>query len=233
MKLYINKIKVCCVFLVVFIAFAGNSFALESRLTICIFKYAGTDSTIGNNNFAIFRKIYEEKISLLKDELSIFSDDLSYLSELRMFPPLASKALEDAFSMESDLKEYWKSSDALQLLRGSVFQKEATTYVRSQIYLGISSDSLNISSVVVRLPVIDEEFPNTSDTHSIVTYYALAMDAERLGKVSTVVRLLSKALEKLRDLERRGGIKQSLVPLKNSITVVVERYVETTKSLFQ
>ena len=66
----------------------------------------------------------------------------------------------------------------------------------------------------MRLPIHCDEFPTTSDAHSLVVYYALAQDAMRMNDDrSRVIELLSNAQDKVRDLKAHGALAPSWLTL--------------------
>jgi hypothetical protein len=68
----------------------------------------------------------------------------------------------------------------------------------------------------MRFTIEPENVPSTNDTHSLVTYYVLAMDARRLKCKPVVVRdFLSNAYSILQDLKKRpGGIDGDLAAME-------------------
>jgi hypothetical protein len=184
-------------------AFACDSPAASARQTIVLFDYSGAEQGEARNQYSLFKGALRDKITVWFDELADLRPAAPFLGDLGLHP--RSGPLPDTLAGPSDLEEYWRRNQALELLRGGVVPGNGNFSVRSRIYLGELSGELGSTSVSVSLPISGNEFANANDSHSLVTYYALAMEAKRLQCApGVVVGLLGKAREKAADLERRN-----------------------------
>ena len=122
-------------------------------------------------------------------------------------------------SSEAAVQQYWDQSRSLLLFRG-VLSSDAhdNFFAQSRIYLGsLRGDPLH-PSVAVRLPIHSDDFPTTSDTHSLIVYYALAKDAQRIGDDRAhIIELLSRAQDKISDLKKQSPLAPNLVGIEKDI----------------
>ena len=173
--------------------------AASARQTIVLFDYSGAEQGEAQNQYSSFKGALRDKATVWVDELADLSEVAPFLGDLGLGGPFP-----DTLTRTSDVKEYWRRNQALELLRGSIFPVDGSFSVMSRIYLGELSGGLGSTSVLVSLPISPNEFGNANDSHSLVTYYALAMEAKRLQcSPGVVVGLLSRAREKAADLDRR------------------------------
>jgi hypothetical protein len=201
---------------------------LGHRANVSLFQYAGADSGDAKVHFSRFRGILRDKIVVLGEEIGPGRAEFQYLKGLALKPE-GTEAYEDTLT-ESKAEHYWDDSRSLLLLRGNIFAENGGYHARSRLYLYGLHGSLPNVSVSMRLPIVDDAFPNTNDTHSLTLYYALAMDAARLECTpAMVIELLSKAEDKVRDLKLRGYGDPAVV----GIETAVERAIEAQKQRAQ
>ena len=188
------------------------------RLTIVLFDYSGAEQGEAKNQFSRFKGLLRDKIMVWSEELGQLRQGAPFLEHLALFPS-DSGPLPDTLANLSDVHNYWDRMHALELLRGIVQPGNDTFFVQSRIYLGDLKGTLPKPSVAMTLPITAREFANASDSHSLVTYYALAMEAKRLQCPSGImVELLSRAKEKAADLRKRGMADPDI----NSIITAVD-----------
>lgn len=182
----------------------------QPRLIIPLFKYAGTEVGEAQNQFSQFKGIIVRKLTTLIDELQ----DYAYLSKLDIHLPGGSP-ISDTLTNPEKRHVYWRDTNALELLRGTLWQGNPY-FVDSEIYIGDLRGNFPRREVHTRLLIAPENVPSTNDTHSLVTYYALAMDARRLQCEPALVRhFLSRAYSILQDLKGRpGGLVGDLVAIE-------------------
>lgn len=174
------------------------------RRTIVLFDYSGAEQGEAKNQYSLFKGALRDKMTVWLEELADLRSGAPFLDDIRLHPQ-GSASLPDTLAGPRDVEEYWRRNRALELLRGGVLPGDGSFSVQSRIYLGDLRGGLGSPSVAVSLPIAGSEFANASDSHSLVTYYALAMEAKRLGCPSgVVVGLLGRAREKAADLVRRN-----------------------------
>ncbi len=203
-----------------------------ARQHIVLFKYHGTVTDEANNHFSLFQGILRVKLRTLIEELQASTitestpqgytiqnqNALAYLNDLGLYLPGGSPA-QDTLTTLNKTHKYWNDAEALELMRGMMI-KEDPYIANSEIYIGSLSGCYNKRSVNVSLPVQPESVPSTNDSHSLVTIYALAMDALRLNRDMSIVKaLLAQATSILKDLKRRhnGQLLGDLEKLENAI----------------
>jgi hypothetical protein len=182
---------------------------LQPRLIIPLFRYEPTSDSTARSQFELFRSVVGTKLSTLAEEAkgaaihsgvqtTNFPDGLTlYLR--------AGQPLDDTLQDLTKRRQYWEQSDSLQLLRGRVWLGvPGKPFVQSDIYIGELRGAFPRPEVVVRLAVDPDEVATTNDSHSVVTYFALAMEARRLGCDQAIARsFLARASSILRDIQRR------------------------------
>jgi hypothetical protein len=173
----------------------------QPRTRIMVVRYIGNQE-----QFQSFRGIIEKKIDTLKGD---FPSQYIYTQDIH---------LEDVEKKPSDIEGFWRETGSLAVLSGMVFPQNQKSYVKSTFYLYDLKGNLGSDSVTLDLVIEPEEYGATQDTHSIVTLYALAMDAKRLGYTSDVVsRFLSRAYEissSLPEPARKGDIVRVIEAIK-------------------
>jgi len=201
-----------------------DALALTPRLTISIFKYGGLTTPRAEKEFDAFKEIITAKIVKLTQELEAKGSSFSYVSNLR------ANFVRDITSNEhlpftgsgQDLYDHWNSSGALQVMWGRIRSSDSKFSVRSEIFLGDLKGLLAMPSITLDLPIVDEEFDSTSDSHSVTTLYALAMDAQKRGRPKDeVLMFLSEAYGRMPDLPQNvQGIRDLQEAIRQSIEQV-------------
>jgi hypothetical protein len=175
---------------------------LGPRATVYLFDYGGAESADARDRHSQFQAAMLDKAERWGEELSRLGVGADYLEQLQVI-----KAGKDALAGKPALVgKYWRDSHALQLMSGIVDGASGQYSVRSRMYLGDLRGALESSSLIVGMPIAASQFGNVMDSHSIVTFYALAVDAERRRCDRAVaIALLNSLNEKVSDLRRRGG----------------------------
>jgi hypothetical protein len=197
---------------------SGISASVQPRLTIPVFRYAGSEDGEARNHFSRFQAVLSVKLATLIGEVQQADSGksevdpaagrsalrLDYLRDLGLYVP-KDGPITDTLNTLAKRETYWRVQNALQLLRGELWPGQPY-FVDSSIFIGDLRGSFPSPEVHIRMPVQPELVPSTNDSHSLVTYYALAMDARRLRCDPAIVRsLLSRAWSVLQDLKRRRG----------------------------
>jgi hypothetical protein len=152
------------------------------RLLVQVFDYAPSDAQ-QRQRFGQFQNIVRNKIQMLAESLAARHPECKYVGDLRIV-----RIDRQLASSPSEMLAEWRATNALAFFSGLVFQKEADIMVRSQPYFGeLAIDVPGISRVQLDLKVDEQEFSQTTDSHSLALLYALAMDARRLGYSRDVV----------------------------------------------
>lgn len=186
------------------------------RIELRMFKYSGVESGAAQDKFSLFYQILVEKLKHIQDEATSAEIDTKYLNNLKIIPDFAK--LEPPPREKDKLKTIWDSYPALILLSGLLDLDGTTYYVDSSIYWGGLKPAGLPDSIYARMPVTPAGQRNATDTHSMITFFALAMDAKRRGCHSSVVlHFLELADEKAKDLERRKELDDDLLKVKTSI----------------
>jgi hypothetical protein len=175
---------------------------LGPRAKVYLFDYGGAESPDARNRFSQFQSAMLDRAERWAEELSLLGVGADYLRELQVI-----KAGPDTLAgSPAQVRDYWTRSHALQLMSGIVDGADGQFSVRSRMFIGDLRGSLDSSSLVVGMPIVASQFGNIMDSHSVVTYYALALDAiRRRCDRAVAIALLNSVDEKVTDLRRRGG----------------------------
>ena len=193
------------------------------RLTISIFKYSGIRTERHENEFDAFKEIIVAKILKLTQEFETKGNRFDYISHLTpsFVSDLASNKHLPFIGSQKDLYDHWYSSGALEVLLGRIRSTGSIFSVRSEVFLGDLKGNLENPSLTLDLSIVDEQFDTTRDSHTLITLYALAMDAQGRGRPKDeVLTFLSEAYGRLPDLcEDMPGIKD----LKKALIMAIEQ----------
>jgi hypothetical protein len=177
---------------------ASGARADGERLSISMVSYSGNAE-----DFQQFRSRFRDWMQDLSGA-NPATMKVDYLSRLKLVEREADFPSQDA------LKNYWKSGEALQVLRGSIDKDAGNKYfVSSRIYLGEQRDTLGPESILIEVPFTVRDYADTRDFHTAVLLYGLAMDAERVdpGHKALIAQFLKGAKDKLRDIRNRKTLK--------------------------
>lgn len=199
----------------------------DDRTEIHMFRYAGTNDQSAMGAFLDFRDIIVHKLLLLARELGSRPEVAT--DRLRVAQVRDQGGEWTAFSADlSMLESYWRDHGPLGVLIGRVRQRADGFMVRSSMYLGGLQGDLPQAFIDIDLPIADEQFDTTRDSHSVVTLYALAVgtlrDPSSAGidcrrrDVST--HLLNEAYTRARDVTLE---LPSLTFVLDAITATLER----------
>ncbi len=194
----------------------GQSFCIDlARTDIAIYRYGGAKGE-GEQHFDIFQEIIYDKIDELNELLTEKTDEASYLENLRISDPI------DERIKTRDLGKRWKNQNLLLAMRGIMGPESGVYWVKSKIFLGdLASYKGYLGSnkeIIVRLKVSYENYANTTDSHTLVTLYALIIDAiQKQAPKNLIGHMISRAIETIADLERRYPLKEDFKLLKAAI----------------
>jgi hypothetical protein len=149
----------------------------DDRTEIHMFRYAGTNDQPAMGAFLDFRDIISQKLLLLAREVTEFD---TATNRLRITQVRDQAGDWTAFSADlSMLEGYWRDHGPLGVLLGRIRQRSDGFAVGSSMYLGPLQGDLPQAFVDIDLPIADEQFDTTRDSHSVVTLYALAIETLR------------------------------------------------------
>jgi len=180
---------------------------LEPRVLIPLFRYEPVTDNAAASHFRLFSSVLNTKVAALAGEASSGAARAAFASGLRIYTH-ANQPLDDTLQDAAQRKDYWDKSNSLGLLRGRIWPGAAgkPQSVQSDFYIGELRGAFPRPELTVQLPLDENQVSTTNDSHSVVTYYALAMEARRLGCDQAISRgLLARAASILRDIRRRAG----------------------------
>ena len=167
----------------------------QPRLRVSIFKHGGTDSATGKDAFGHLVELFRDRLITIRERLTEGSDkDRKYLARL------ADCLIEQGLSADDELsQQYLQDTHSLELISGALFIEQQTVFARSQVFLGDVGGTMR--RIPIEMKVSRNSFGSMRDLFSLVTIYALIMDAKRLN-MPVAVRLdyAQKALAILKDI---------------------------------
>jgi hypothetical protein len=196
---------------------AASTDPLGHRLTLSLFEYSGSQGE-SKVYFSRFKGILKDKLEVLVEELPASGKRFDYLRALAL-EPQGESGLRDGLTTEASVQDYWSRSHSLLLFRGVLSADNSGPYfAQSRVYMGDLRGGFAQPSISVRLPISVDEYPTTSDTHSLMVYYTLAQDAIRLGDdPANILDLLSRAQDKVRDLRHRSQLPPPIEQLSKAL----------------
>jgi len=173
---------------------------------VCIPMYPYSGNTReASRKFDYYRQIIAGKLHNLA---MVFSGtvEAKYLTRLSVF----NLAATSPPSLEQK-RAHWINYSALELMQGIITQTNGDYWIKSQIFLGdlgAMGNYLGKQQVTVDLLLSADELSTIADSHSLVTLFALAMDAKRLNLPAPyILSLLAEAEDTFADLRRRADVR--------------------------
>lgn len=183
----------------------------EPRVLIHIYKYSGVHTPEALGHFSQFKDIIQAKVSLIAEELELHNSSFAQLAKLSPFFVADQQGQHVAFTgSNADLLTRWQRANALEIFLGRVRKVDQDYFVKSRIFFGKLSTQLASPFLSIELPLRDQQYDTTRDSHSAAILFALAMDSKaRCRPGHETLALLSAAHEKLLDLTSElAGINQ-------------------------
>jgi hypothetical protein len=180
------------------------------RIAVPMYHYAG-QTPQASERFEFFREIFADKLRSLAARFYGF-DEAGYLDLLSVLP-----VPDAAPPSREEIRSQWTNAYALEIMRGIIAQRRDNFYwVTSRIFigeLGSLSNYLGAEELTVELRLSEEEYTSIIDSHSLITLFALAMDARRVGMPDYYYTgLLAAAEDVFADLLRRQKGKTPVQP---------------------
>lgn len=145
------------------------------RLKISVFRYLGKNEKASYYNDLVVKRL-KEKVDDIKKE---FADS----------PHIKRLFVERLDGEPDSYSQFFDEAMALQVFTGEMNDKRLVT----TIYLCNLRGSIPKEEVTISTKIALAEYQELRDIYKMVTLYALAMDAKRLGKTAEAIRFLQKA----------------------------------------
>jgi hypothetical protein len=157
------------------------------RMRVKVIHYSGAEDAKAKSALTSLFYILREKFEFWKADIKSLASEAPFLAQFDLSVDQAEVAGSEAPRPEQ-VSSYWITHpDILQIVYGSLFSQSPGGYVaESTIYLGslVSPDRETI--IHVTLPIDASEAAKIIDTHSLIAYYALGLEAYQLGCPSGV-----------------------------------------------
>lgn len=167
----------------------GTSAQDKPRTTINVVKYGGED------------KEYNQFLTILKQRAMKLvetygqKEGYDYLRDLYI----------ERTGSPNDFEAFWRDNNSLQVLNSSTKRVNNRLAVSSDIYLFALRGKLPQNSIVLEQMLSTDDFKLTRDTYTMITLYALAMDAKRMNRPSNVIAsYLRDAEEIAQDIPKKA-----------------------------
>jgi hypothetical protein len=178
-------------------------------ISIPMYRYPGT-TVNAPQLFAFFEEILADKLRMLTTRFEGVPEG-QYLEHLSV-----SEVVDSAPPSTAEIRRHWLNESALEVMHGIIVQRPDGYWVISHIFigeLGNIDNHLGSEDLMVELRISEDEYASIADGHSLVTLFALAMDAKRLKMPPfLVLRLLSAADDVFADIMRHARPNQRLDP---------------------
>lgn len=200
---------VCLVFATACFATSAPAQNSQPLLQIYMWRYSGSDQTPQRQAMMeTFRSIIQDKIDTIRSTVASDPDGVAYLGQLKISFAHQDEALSDA-------QAAWVADNALMILSGIVNPPAAGApqdSVTTSVYIGDLGrpplTPLDRAKFTVPLVVSSGEMGRIQDTHSLLTLYALTLDAVRTGQPNaTLARLLAEAKNIAVNLRQAGRLQ--------------------------
>lgn len=180
------------------------------RRLIVVFEFYGLNPGSAQLAFGNFRDILEmRQFTLLTEQLRLPQNRL-VLSVVGGPRP-------------TDKEKYWRDSGSLTLISGGLFEQNGFL-VDGDIFLGDLAEGLPTRSLPFSFRIQPGQYSATKDTYSVVTVFALAMDAEHSGEPrSEVIRYLQHALNLAKDLTAGASPPPEALKLRAAIEAHLQK----------
>ena len=182
---------------------------VHPRSEIKLFRYRGAESGgQASNQFDVFRGILEDRIANFYWKLrqatsaSAPAEDLDFFGQLSLSPPEA-----DTFPNSNAVRQWIRSDPTiLHVMRGTVFEQGGDFRFKTRSWF--AAEPLADPEMFPLDMVFNQDgFANYRDTHSLVIFLAVAIEAKRIGiRHDLIAAVVSEALNSIADLERRNAM---------------------------
>ncbi len=168
-----------------------------NRTQVHLFQYGRTHQPAFQTAFLDFQDMLRDKLPRLASEVQR-TGSMAIVTELALHPILGEGARlqtpdERAGSLAAR-RHYWTETGALSILTGKVLTKDSTPYIATTYFWGELRGPYPEEMLDITLPVTEEQFNTTDDSHSVATLYALAHEIGKdCNNRANAVRLLSEA----------------------------------------
>jgi hypothetical protein len=181
----------------------------EPQLTsIPIYPYPGLTREVSERS-SFLRAILRDKLRMLGYRFKGLPEG-EYLERLSV-----SEILTEGPSNTAEVRRLLVDDSALEVMYGIIVQRPDGFYwALDHVFvgeLGTMFDYLGSEELSFELRLSEDEYGSIADGHSLVTLYALAIDAKRLNMPRAhVVKLLSEAVDVFADIERHAKFSHHL-----------------------
>jgi hypothetical protein len=205
---------------------------LGPRDIVKVAHYSGAEGDRGGAALSQFMALLKDKYDQWKEDVNKIVPADKFLS---LHLDLDETEVKSGKTIDADDASniLMKVPKTLEVLWGLIFieanGQPTVPEVRSSIYFGELGGKR--TKVTVPLQISPNELGLASDSHSLVTYYALALEALRLGcPVHVAAGLLSQAKEKAADLAKELA-KEKAADLHRGDFSVIDRIEKEVEGL--
>ncbi len=177
----------------------------QPRVTVVLFQYAGTEhGDEVKNFFSRFRLMLQRQLETIPGDIAYRSIGSVDLNTLRVF-----FAGPDTIQNLADRTDYSSRDGILEVLRGDVQRVGQRFQVTSYVFLGERKGKLTRPEIAISMPIHTAAYANTRDGFTLISTYALAVDAHlRQCPGPLVTALLDSARNRITTIEARGGERE-------------------------
>lgn len=180
----------------------GTSDSTRPRLRVSVFKHGGAESDAGRDAYTQLQALIADRLMAITEQLN--DDPNSGTADMAYLSRLTSCFIDQPLSTdEHATQSYLDGTHSLELISGAIFREHSSVHAQSRVYFGPLGGE--IKQVPIEMAVSRDAFTSLKDMFSVVTLYALTMDAKRLNKPKALqLRYLQEALTIIKDIKQQS-----------------------------
>lgn len=189
------------------------------RIQLRLYEYGGAKAPETYNAFSIFHGILSRKLESLSSEIFDADLEIDYVNNLAIIPESFEQIQTSPNGLNKKFAIWRDENNLLLLLSGNLFETKQNDYiVQSQIFWGELQGHVQKKFATTELPIDARNSANLMDSHTLVTLFALGMDAiKRKCDSSVAIHFLQHANEIAEDLKKRGSLEPDISKIHLSI----------------
>jgi hypothetical protein len=197
------------------------------RTVVKVAPYGGAIAGDAQNQLSRFLEILRDKARLWKADVAALASEAPFLTKFTLSLD-QTEVMKGQPITADQAYNFWRDvPNTLQVLYGAIFDSQGQYTVQSSMHLGDVEQKNTQTVVQVTLLLQGSESGTVNDSHSLIIYYALGLQALQLQCPSSVIStLLSRANEKASDLLGRklaANERERVVQIKTSIETILSK----------
>ena len=197
----------------------------SGRAVVKVAPYGGAVAGDAQNHLSRFIVVLGDKAKIWKEDFAELVPQAPFLAKFKLALDAAEVMKGQPITAEQAYRFWLQVPETLQVFTGAVFESEGRYSVQSSMHLGELVKKSTPTVLQFTLLVKNDETSTANDSHSLIIYYALGLEARELECPSSVIAaLLSRANGKATDLLRgklQENERQQVLQIKESIKTIL------------